>query len=110
MRYLMGVKNCHCCSTREGCHLKNSKANLTNDTKKEKKTMMPKVRSVPVPGPCRNRLFLSRLYLGEMPKMSQQMGKCSKDKQTCDGKAHFCHVEKKNFRIRNEQCYWYKEK
>lgn len=37
------------------------------------------------------------------------MGVCSKDKRVCDGNAHFCHVEKKNFRIRNEECYWYKK-
>lgn len=39
MRFLMGIKNCHCCSLRKSCDLKNTTVNLRKTAKKQEKVV-----------------------------------------------------------------------
>lgn len=48
LKFLMGVKNCHCCTKRSGCDSKNSKENISK-LREFKKIEMPTVRHVNVP-------------------------------------------------------------
>lgn len=48
MKFLMGIKNCHCCVKRSGCGSKNSKENISK-VREFKKIETPKIGHVKVP-------------------------------------------------------------
>lgn len=48
MKFLMGIKNCHCCTERSGCDSKNSRENI-GKLREFKKIEMPTVKHVKIP-------------------------------------------------------------
>jgi len=63
LKHLMGIKDCHQCTKRNGCKLKDDKRALRKNPRVFKKIFLPKQRGVRVPTPVEVNSFCSEFEL-----------------------------------------------